>query len=102
MNTTTPTTSANINASDVELLLGRFASSASFLDSRNTGILSVNAQARRLGCLVYLVGLVASGRKVRSLLIAPSPSELADLKCHLQEHGFTSGFLTAAKSSFRH
>jgi hypothetical protein len=64
--------------------------------------LSVNTQARRLGCLIYLVGLVASGRKVRSLLMAPSSSEVADLRRHIQEQGFTSGFLTRAKSSFRH
>lgn len=102
MNTTRPIISANINACDVELLLGRFASSTSLQDSRSAGILSVNAQARRLGCLIYLVGLVASGRRLRSLLMAPSPSELADLESHVRKQGFTAGFLTAARSSFRH
>ena len=102
MSTSTPTANVQITASDVEMLLGKLAASASFLNSRSTGILSVNTQARRLGCITYMVGLVSSGRKVRSLLMSPSSSDVADLKRNIQEHGFTAGFLTTAQSSFRH
>ena len=102
MSTNSPTTNVEITAGGVERLLGKFVASALFRNVKSSGILSVNSQARRLGCITYLVGIVSSGRKVRSLLMSPSSAEVAELTRNLQEHGFTTGFLTAAPSSFRH
>lgn len=34
--------------------------------------------------------------------MSPSSSDVADLKRNIQEHGFTTGFLTTAQSSLRH
>jgi len=95
-------TKAVITASSVALVFGGNLSSASMVASSSGGVVSVNTQARRLGCLVYLLGLVSRGRKIESLLLSLSVSEVASLKHNINANGYTSGHLTATTSSVRH
>lgn len=91
-----------ITASSVALLFGGCLSSASMWLTDSGGVVSVNTQARRLGCLVYLIGLVSRGRKIESLLLSLSASEVALLKRNINANGFTSGQLTTMASSVQH
>ena len=77
-------------------------SSASVWFTNSSGVVSVNTQARRLGCLIYLIGLVSQGRKIESLLLSLSATEVGLLKRNINNNGFTSGHLTTTASSVRH
>lgn len=84
-----------------ELFGGLVSSSLLWFDSVS-GVVSVNTQARRLGCVLFLLGKVAAGRKMQSLLASLPPSELADLSKNLEDNGYSSGHLTAKASSIEH
>ncbi len=66
------------------------------------GVVSVNTQARRLGCLVYLLGQVARGRKIESVLVSLSADELDRLRQNIFACGLASGHLTPNQSSVKH
>lgn len=84
-----------------ELFTGFVSPSPLWFDS-NCGVVSVSTQSRRLGCIIYILGQVAEGRKIESLLLSPSTEELADLKRNLNSNGFDSGHLTRNASSVKH
>ena len=84
-----------------ELFTGFVSQSPLWFDS-SSGVVSVNTQSRRLGCIIYILGQVARGRKVESLLLSPSTEELAELKKNINGNGFDSGHLTSKASSVRH
>lgn len=52
--------------------------------------------------MIYILGQVARGRKIESLLLTPSTGELAELKQNIRDGGFDSGYLTSSSSSVRH
>ncbi len=98
----TGVTSVNVTARiATELFTGFVSQSPLWFDS-NSGVLSVNTQSRRLGCIIYILGQVARGRKVESLLLSPSTEELAELKKNINSNGFDSGQLTSKASSVKH
>jgi len=84
-----------------ELFGGLVSTSPIWFDSAS-GVVSVNTQARRLGCLIFLIGQVAHGRKIQSLLFSLPVHELTDLKQNLTDNGYTSGYLTKKASSIEH
>jgi hypothetical protein len=86
----------------VKELFGGLVSSAPLWFDSVSGVVSVNTQARRLGCLLYLLGKVAAGRKMQSLLVSLPASELADLKTNLEDNRYSSGYLTSKASSIEH
>ena len=92
----------NITAHAVAACLDGFTSEAPVWFDSTSGIVSVNTQARRLGCLVYLLGHVAHGRKIESLLVSLSARELNHLRQNLSEYGLVSGHLTPKQSSVKH
>ncbi len=83
-------------------VLGSLVSKAPISFDSAAGIVSVNTQARRLGCLTFLVCKVAGGRRVESLLLAPSREEIATLNENLRSNGHISGQLTKNASSIEH
>jgi hypothetical protein len=91
-----------INASNVAYLFGNLVSTSPIWLDSNCGIVSVNTQARRLGCMIYLIGLLVKGHKIETLLLSPPPQEILALKDNIIKNGFTSGFLTGKSSSIRH
>jgi hypothetical protein len=68
----------------------------------SSGVISVNTQARRLGCFIYLLGQVARGKRIESLLLSLSSQDVAALKRNIDDGGFTSGYLTTKSSSVKH
>ena len=84
------------------MAFGDLISKSPFWVGTDAGVVSVNTQARRLGCLTYLTGKVARGRKVESLLFALSKEEIADLKQNIRDGGGGSGELTQKQSSVEH
>jgi len=91
-----------VDANTIAILLDGFVSPTSLWFDGNSGVLSVNTQARRFGCLVYLLGLVSQGRKVESMLLSLPSQEVLALKRNLAANGFTSGYLTTKTSSVQH
>ncbi len=91
-----------INSQHINYSLAGLISTSPIWFGKNNGILSVNTQARRLGCILYLLCSVRNGKKVESLLFSPKANEIEDLKSNLIRHGYTSGYLTLSKSSFKH
>ena len=83
-------------------LFSSFVSQSPLWFGSNAGVVSVNTQARRLGCLIYILGQVKKGRRIESMLLALPSKELAELKRNLLEYGFKSGYLTAKGSSVKH
>jgi hypothetical protein len=92
----------NITAHAVAASLDGLTSEAPVWFDSTSGVVSVNTQARRLGCLVYILGQVAHGRKIESLLVSLSARELDHLKQNLSEYGLVSGYLTPKQSSVKH
>jgi hypothetical protein len=68
----------------------------------SSGVISINTQARRLGCFIYLLGQIARGKRIESLLLALSSQEVAILKRNIEDSGITSGYLTTKSSSVKH
>ncbi len=91
-----------ISAKGIEHSLYGLLPSSPLRFGQNSGIMSVNTQARRLGCFIYLLHSIKNGRKIESLLFSTNNKELCELKENLLEHGYTSGYLTTSKSSFKH
>lgn len=93
---------ANVTSPQVTELFGGLVSSSGLWFDSGSGVVSVNTQARRIGCLLYLLGKVTEGRKMQSLLEVSPVSELADLKKNLEDNKYSSGYLTAKTSSIEH
>lgn len=92
----------NVTAeSAAEFFEGLVSQSPLWFDS-NCGVVSVNTQSRRLGCIIYILGQVAHGRKIEPLLFSPSTQELDELKKNITGNGFYSGYLTSKASSVKH
>ncbi len=92
----------NVTAeSAAQLFAGFVAQSPLWFDS-NCGVVSVNTQSRRLGCIIYILGQVARGRKMETLLLSPSTDELVELKRNINNNGLVSGYLTSKASSVKH
>ena len=88
----------NIDASTTAVLFGGLVSNAPIWLEKHAGIISVNTQARRLGCLIFLQGEVASGRKIESLLLSMPASAIAGLNENIRENGYNSGQLSKDSS----
>lgn len=84
-----------------ELFCGLVSTSPIWFDSVS-GVVSVNTQARRLGSLIFLIGKIAQGRKIQSLLFSLPMQELTELKQNLADNGYASGHLTVKASSIKH
>ena len=93
---------ANITAQSAAQLFAGFVSRSPLWFDSNSGVVSVNTQSRRLGCMIYILGQVDRGRKVESLLLSPPTEELDELKKNINNNGFDSGHLTEKKSSTKH
>jgi len=94
--------SVNVTADSVAELFAGFVSQSPLWFDSNSGVVSVNTQSRRLGCMIYVLGQVARGRKVESLLLSPSSEELDELKKNINSNGFHSGHVTPKASSVKH
>ena len=94
--------SVNITAQSAAELFTGFVSQAPLWFGSHSGVVSVNTQSRRLGCMIYILGQVAHGRKIESLLLSPSTEELDELKENINKNGFDSGHLTSKASSIKH
>ena len=92
----------NVTAESAAELFAGFVSQSPLWFDSNCGVVSVNTQSRRLGCIIYILGQVARGRKVESLLLSPSTEELAELKRNINDNGLVSGYLTSKASSVKH
>ena len=92
----------NVTAQIATELFTGFVSQSPFWFDSSSGVVSVNTQSRRLGCIIYILGQVACGRKVESLLLSPPTEELAELKKNINSNGFDSGHLTSKASSTKH
>jgi hypothetical protein len=92
----------SIEATHVSKLFGNLTSNAAIHFDHVAGIVSVNTQARRLGCLTFLTGKVARGKKIESLLLSMPSQEIAALNDNLIRNGHLSGQLTAKASSVAH
>jgi hypothetical protein len=91
-----------IGAACVTNVFGSLTSNAPIRFDHVAGIVSVNTQARRLGCLTFLAGKVAKGRKIESLLLSMPAQEIAALNDNLRLNGHMSGQLTNKASSIEH
>lgn len=94
--------SVNVTAESVAEFFAGFVSQSPLWFDSNSGVLSVNTQSRRLGCMSYILGQVAHGRKIESLLLSPSTEKLGELKKNINSNGFDSGYLTSNSSSVKH
>jgi hypothetical protein len=74
----------------------------SLVSTKNIPFVSSNTQARRLGCLLFLLDKIKRGDKTERLLFLSSRSELAELKDNLEAFSKGSGTLTNKISSFQH
>src|SRR5688572_20297293 len=83
-------------------VFGSLISNAPIRFDHVAGIVSVNTQARRLGCLTFLAGKVAKGRKIESLLLSMPAQEIAALNDNFRLNGHLSGQLTNKASSIEH
>ena len=92
----------NVTAESTAELFTGFVSQSPLWFDGNCGVVSVNTQSRRLGCIIYILGQVARGRKIESLLLSPSTEELAELENNVTSNGFYSGHLTSKASSVKH
>lgn len=92
----------NVTAERAAEFFGGFVSQSPLSLDSNCGVMSVNTQSRRLGCIIYILGQVAHGRKIESLLFSPSTQELDELKKNITGNGFYSGYLTSKTSSVKH
>lgn len=91
-----------IDAVCVTNVFGNLTSNAPIQFDHVAGIVSVNTQARRLGCLTFLTGKVAKGSKIESLLLSMPAQEIAVLNENLRLNGYLSGQLTNKASSVEH
>lgn len=94
--------SVNVTAESVAELFAGFVSRSPLWFDSNSGVVSVNTQSRRLGCIIYILGQIARGRKVESVLLSPSSEELDELKKNINSNGFHSGHVTPKASSVKH
>ncbi len=94
--------SVNVTAESVAELFAGFVSQSPLWFDSNSGVVSVNTQSRRLGCIIYILGQIARGRKVESVLLSPSSEELDELKKNINSNGFHSGHVTPKASSVKH
>ena len=92
----------NVTAQIASELFNGFVSQSPLWFDSHSGVVSVNTQSRRLGCMIYILGHVAGGRKIESLLLSPSTEELVELKKNINSNGFDSGHLTSKSSSVKH
>src|SRR6266571_947443 len=75
---------------DFELMgkvFGSFVTQSPIRFDANAGVISVNTQARRLGCFVYLIGQIADHKNIESLLLSLPSEGLAMLKENLVANG---------------
>jgi hypothetical protein len=84
-----------------KLFAGLVTRSHPWLDA-SSGVISINTQARRLGCFIYLLGQITRGKRIESLLLSLSSQEVAALKRNIDDSGVTSGYLTTKSSSVKH
>lgn len=91
-----------IDAGAVAATFGSLSSSACIWIPGAVGVVSVNSQARRLGCLMHLLGLISKGLNVEPVLFALPSAEMADLHANLADQGVRTGFLGPGRSSVRH
>jgi hypothetical protein len=83
-------------------VFGSFVTQSAIRFDANAGVISVNTQARRLGCFVYLIGQIADHKNIESLLLSLPSDGLAMLKENLVANGLRSGYLTDKQSSIKH
>ncbi len=93
---------SKINVETVVNLFGELISFSPIWFDSNCAIVSVNTQARRLGCIIYILGEISRGRKIESLLLSHQPQEITSLKDNIQANGFSSGYITGKISSVKH
>ena len=91
-----------ISPDDIRAILGNLAIGDRMADNDAPFFVSVNTQARRLGCLLYLLGEIGAGRGLEALLMTPSLNNLLSLRENIRAEGLMSGELTSSKSSIRH
>src|SRR5689334_18182974 len=92
----------SVSDQHITQLFGEVVSRSPLWFNAGTGVLSVNTQARRLGCLLFLLGQVSRGRKLHSVLLRQAPDELKALAHNLEVNEYASGQLTAKASSIQH
>jgi hypothetical protein len=83
-------------------VFGSFVTQSPIRFNTNAGVISVNTQARRLGCFIYLIGQIADHKNIESLLLSLPSNGLAMLKENLVANGLRSGYLTGKQSSIKH
>jgi hypothetical protein len=74
----------------------------SLVSTKNIPFVSSNTQARRLGCLIFILNKIVQGEKTERLLFLASQKELTELRQHLEAFSKSTGILTNNISSFRH
>ncbi|MEK6283370.1 MAG: hypothetical protein AABN95_23695 [Acidobacteriota bacterium] len=83
-------------------VFGSFVTQSPIRFNANAGVISINTQARRLGCFIYLIGKVADHKNIESLLLSLPSDEIAMLKENLVANDLRSGYLTDKQSSIKH
>lgn len=66
------------------------------------GVVSVNTQARRLGCFLFLLKQIATNQGLEALLLDQKSDKLQELKSNIVSVGLASGYLTKNRSSVIH